>query len=178
MASLDLNCGLTDHYKYSLYVTTFLGFGANEARKRYLHGKPPGAASRGGNTTAHIPVRISDPCSPMDMHEKVDRDGRVVTIHGSGDYFACKAALLPVLRSRSNCTDEDMREACVSDTFTRPPINMTKEFYGFSEFFYTMEDVLRMGGPYRKDKFEQSARVCRNSVPMRQEQSVSSYVSL
>ena len=31
------------------------------------------------------------------------------------------------------------------------------EFYGFSEFYYTMEDVLRMGGPYEYMKFQKAA---------------------
>ena len=34
-----------------------------------------------------------------------------------------------------------------------------KEYYGFSEFWYTMEDVLRLGGAYDENKFKNSAKV-------------------
>ena len=34
-----------------------------------------------------------------------------------------------------------------------------KEFYGFSEFWYTMEDVLGLGGIFHDDKFKESATV-------------------
>lgn len=156
---VDLSCGENTYHKYELFVTTYLGFGANEARKRYLQSKVPStiSPSSGNNSRPTLPARIRDPCSPVDMHEKLTRDGYVSTIHGSGDYFACKDALLTLLRSPSNCSAKDLAEACTTDTFTRPPINTSKEFYGFSEFFYTMEDVLQMGGPYRKGEFEKSA---------------------
>ena len=34
------------------------------------------------------------------------------------------------------------------------------EFYGFSEFYYSMEDVLRMAGKYDYMKFSRAAKVC------------------
>lgn len=33
------------------------------------------------------------------------------------------------------------------------------EFYGFSEFYYCTEDVLRMGGDYNAAKFTKAAKV-------------------
>lgn len=40
------------------------------------------------------------------------------------------------------------------------PINFSNsEFYGFSEFFYCMEDVLRIGGQYDSGRYSQAAKV-------------------
>ena len=34
------------------------------------------------------------------------------------------------------------------------------QFYGFSEFYYSMEDVLRMAGAYNFRSFAEAAQVC------------------
>lgn len=47
--------------------------------------------------------------------------------------------------------------------FSQAPINFSNsEFYGFSEFYYCMEDVLRIGGQYNSDKYSQAAMVPRH----------------
>lgn len=44
--------------------------------------------------------------------------------------------------------------------FAQAPINFSNsEFYGFSEFFYCTEDVLRLGGQYNSEKFSRAAAV-------------------
>ena len=35
----------------------------------------------------------------------------------------------------------------------------SSEFYGFSEFYYSMEDVLRIAGHYNHDRFSAAAQV-------------------
>jgi Golgi nucleoside diphosphatase len=42
----------------------------------------------------------------------------------------------------------------------RPMIDFhNSEFYGFSEFFYTMEDILKMGGKFNGIQFQRQANV-------------------
>lgn len=47
-----------------------------------------------------------------------------------------------------------------SPSLFQAPINFSNsEFYGFSEFFYCMEDVLRIGGQYDSERYSQAAKV-------------------
>ena len=51
------------------------------------------------------------------------------------------------------------REGCPNAGIKMPPLSMeNSEFYGFSEFWYTMEDVVGMGGPYQFEKFAQASK--------------------
>lgn len=46
------------------------------------------------------------------------------------------------------------------------PINFSNsEFYGFSEFFYCTEDVLRLGGQYNSQRFSKAAAVFTPAPP-------------
>ena len=164
VVDVDLSCGMNTRHKHKLFVTTYLGFGANEARRRYVQAKTregTGSATRlPGNTLKAedaLPVRLFDPCAPVDMREGVPVSGRTLTLHGTGEFSACKRALLPILQTPSNCSVGGA--ACTSDTFTAPPISEEMEFYGFSEFWYTMQDVFKMGGAYEKQQFEEAAIV-------------------
>lgn len=48
----------------------------------------------------------------------------------------------------------------------QPPIHFqNSEFYGFSEFYYCTEDVLRMGGDYNAATFTKAAKVtCKETL--------------
>ena len=87
-------------------------------------------------------------------------EDRTLSLHGSGDFDSCRAALLPVLlgnATQSPCVDRTCR---VASSFKRPAVKyQLLEFLGTSEFFYTTRDVLRMAGSYDADSFERSAKV-------------------
>jgi len=58
-------------------------------------------------------------------------------------------------------------DSCPDEGMQVPPIRFSStEFYGFSEFWYSMEDVLRMGGPYMYDKYRE-ASIVRNRIFLR-----------
>ncbi|XP_032869979.1 ectonucleoside triphosphate diphosphohydrolase 4 isoform X2 [Amblyraja radiata] len=157
LAEFNLGCDAhhTDHV-YRVYVTTFLGFGGNAARKRYeeqivykttltnrLLGQKMG-------TSEDIPYL--DPCLPVDIKDEIHRDGQTVYLRGLGDFDWCREVIFPLL----NKTNET--STSISGIYQPPLDYRNSEFYGFSEFFYCTEDVLRMGGGYKVAKFTKAAK--------------------
>lgn len=84
-----------------------------------------------------------------------------ISLVGTGDYFGCRRALKPLLSGGTK--DERITEnflECSDDTLYELPANFTvMPFYGFSEFWYSMNDVLGVGGNYRKTLFDNQAAV-------------------
>lgn len=92
---------------------------------------------------------------------------------GTGNYSGCRDALVPLLSPGDKQGSKIKTDAieCSKDLLHNLPINFTiMPFYGFSEFWYTMNDVLAIGGPYRKTSFDNHATV---SVIMLQYKSAS-----
>ncbi|XP_028916832.1 ectonucleoside triphosphate diphosphohydrolase 7 [Ornithorhynchus anatinus] len=166
LAEFNLGCDAqhTDHV-YRVYVTTFLGFGGNFARQRYEELMLNETLTRNrllGQQTGSSPESpVLDPCLPVGLADVVERNGQVLHIRGRGDWTACADELHPLL-SRPNASQASLNGIYQS------PINFTSsEFYGFSEFFYCTEDVLRIGGRYHGPTFVKAARdYCSMSWPV------------
>ena len=87
-----------------------------------------------------------------------------MTLIGTGNYTACRESLIPLLSSPKDThkDDKDFITAaeCSEDTLYELPINFTTmPFYGFSEFWYTMNDILGLGGAYERSSFDSHAAV-------------------
>lgn len=88
--SMDINLGCHGHagspsHTYHLYVNTWLGYGANEARKRYVEHV---LASNAGLKS------LVDPCLPKGMVEtQKNSAGMLVQFTGSGNFTTCRQAL-------------------------------------------------------------------------------------
>ena len=62
----------------------------------------------------------------------------------------------PLLNQSAPCA----KEPCSLNGMYQPPIDYAdSEFYGFSEFYYSMEDVLRMAGKYNVKSYQHAAQV-------------------
>ena len=107
---------------------------------------------------------VSDPCLPPGMPLTTeDEDGTKRNFIGSGNYYECKARLEPLLNRSVPCT----HAPCSFNGVHQPEIDFIRShFYGFSEFWYTMEDVYRMGGIYKFKTFEKQAAVRPLSLPL------------
>lgn len=94
-----------------------------------------------------------DPCLPVGLTDVVQRNNQALHIRGKGDWTTCGALLNPLLL-RSNTS-----QASLNGIYQSPIDFNNSEFYGFSEFFYCTEDVLRIGGRYHGPTFAKAAQV-------------------
>ena len=114
-------------------------------------------------TTQKKPVvlrpEILDPCLPQGLILE-GREDENYKFKGTGDYRKCQDALVPLINTSVPCP----QPPCSFNGVYQPPINFyNSEFYGFSEFWYTMEDIYRIGGQYEYDIFDAQAKVSQAS---------------
>ncbi|XP_073239476.1 ectonucleoside triphosphate diphosphohydrolase 4-like isoform X1 [Porites lutea] len=144
--SAQVNLGCDSHqtiHNYHLYVATFLGFGSNAARDRYteLVLSQNESLSFDLSTEAYL-----DPCLPTECNEQVTHKGKQYKLIGTGEYYKCQKLILPLLNLTTPCP----RQPCSFNAVYQPHIDYNQvEFYGFSEYWYSMHDVLRIGGQYK-----------------------------
>lgn len=106
---------------------------------------------RQGGLSPEFPVL--DPCLPRDARDELQQAGLTLHLRGTGDFQQCRELLQPLL-NRTNET-----QSSLNGVF-QPPVQFhNSEFYGFSEFYYCTEDVLRMGGDYSAARFTKAAQV-------------------
>ncbi|NXE43925.1 ENTP4 diphosphohydrolase, partial [Ptilorrhoa leucosticta] len=157
LAEFNLGCDAhqTEHV-YRVYVATFLGFGGNVARQRYEESLFSSTLLRNrllGTQSGLSPDSpFPDPCLPLDARDELRRRGLTLHLRGSGDFQLCRELLRPLL----NKTNET--RSSLNGVFQPPVRFQNSEFYGFSEFYYCTEDVLRMGGDYSAAKFARAAK--------------------
>ncbi|KAM8841822.1 ectonucleoside triphosphate diphosphohydrolase 7-like isoform 1-T1 [Synchiropus picturatus] len=149
LAEFNLGCDVerTQHV-YRVYVTTFLGFGGNMARQRYEDQLLDRLLTTQAGLSPDAPYL--DPCLPPGLSDSVVRANRTLHLRGAGDWARCQRAVQPFLGLHNGTMSPG--------GVYQAPINFSNsEFYGFSEFFYCSEDVLRMGGRYNSSKYARAA---------------------
>ncbi|XP_053165776.1 ectonucleoside triphosphate diphosphohydrolase 7 [Hemicordylus capensis] len=164
LAEFNLGCD-AQHTKhvYRVYVNTFLGFGGNFARQRYeervLNQTKTQNRLWGEQKGVNPEAPVLDPCLPMGLEDVVEQGGQNLRVRGLGDWQACAEQVRPLLAG-DNSTSQDS----LSNIYQAPINFANSEFYGFSEFYYSTEDVLRLGGPYHSPTFTRAAQdYCRQS---------------
>ena len=123
----------------------------------------------------HIP----DPCLPLNLKQNISihldvenlvntqakpifKDRMMVYAVGTGDWDKCYKTMSQFVKSSepyfSSCSSDD--PGCPDAGIKMPPIPLEHtDFYGFSEFWYTAEDVVHMGGLYSYENFSNASRV-------------------
>ncbi|KAI8607126.1 nucleoside phosphatase GDA1/CD39, partial [Chytriomyces sp. MP71] len=135
---------------HEIFVTSFLGFGVNEARRRYLEG----IALEADETTPAPPL-LQDPCLPHNLQIPPDRYTHRLrdpkpTLVGTGDLRRCLALVTPYLRKEAPCS----HEPCLFNGVAAPITDFAQHrFIGVSEYYYTPRAVQGGAGAYHFDEF-------------------------
>lgn len=136
--------GLSQEYK--VFVTTWLGFGANEARRRYVQDLEETYAIDGL-------LEMPDPCLPTGL--KLTLDGTIISdreakskhyLYGTGKFDECLRRTFPLLEKDIPCPDEP----CLVHGVHVPSIDFeVNHFIGISEYWHTTHEIFEMA---HKDK--------------------------
>lgn len=145
--------------KHKVFVTTWLGYGTNQARERYVAEAIKHAETLDGTD----PHTTQDPCLPKDLAlaEMVLLYGGSSTPYrtphtlvGTGSFTQCLQKTAPLLNKDAPCSDAP----CLFNGVHVPRINFSSShFIGVSEYWYSSEHVFGLGGPYDFVQYERAA---------------------
>jgi Golgi apyrase len=138
--------------EHKVFVTTWLGFGANQARQRYVQ------ALLESSTSEELP----DPCLPTGLKVDVTKDGKLLEagtgddedtkekaaahLLGTGTFSECLHKTYPLLAKEKECTDSP----CLINGQHVPAIDFdVNHFVGVSEYWHTTHEIFEKG---HKDK--------------------------
>jgi Golgi apyrase len=155
-----------EEISHKIFVTTWLGYGTNQARERYV----------GQAIKQHEQLRpfvedsppsadvIKDPClpsglalaeSPVYSEPSTSHERKTHTLLGTGSFEHCLQDTLPLLNKMAPCPDA----SCLFNGVSVPPIDFSvSHFIGVSEYWYSSEHVFGLGGSYDFVQYERAAQ--------------------
>lgn len=136
-----------ENLEHKVFVTTWLGFGANEARRRYVEGLLESYPDS---------KELPDPCLPVGLlvttsGEELNSDSPALTgkephLIGTGQFAECLKRTYPLLEKDVPCEDEP----CLLNGIHTPAIDFkVNHFVGVSEYWHTTHEIFAMA---HKDK--------------------------
>ncbi|KAI0672816.1 nucleoside phosphatase family-domain-containing protein [Trametes maxima] len=151
-----------DDILHKVFVTTWLGYGTNQARERYV-GQLINEHEAARTSSTDVEEHIDDPCLPKDLvvsNTPVQPDSvspHSKTSHkfvGTGSFEQCLAKTLPLLNKDAPCPDSH----CLFNGVYVPPIDFSaSHFIGVSEYWYSTEQSFGLGGAYDVVQYERAA---------------------
>lgn len=156
-----------EEIRHSVFVTTWLGYGTNQARERYVaqaidaYEPTRPASSHGEPSDVEL---IEDPCLPRDLTlteqpvhigSSTSHTRKPHTLVGTGSFGQCLAEVTPLLNKTVPCPDSP----CLFNGIHVPPIDFSvSHFIGVSEYWYSSEHIFGLGGPYDFVQYERAAQ--------------------
>ncbi|KIJ44340.1 hypothetical protein M422DRAFT_78295, partial [Sphaerobolus stellatus SS14] len=149
---------------HEVFVTTWLGYGTNQARERYV-GRTisqfePTRSSPEDNDHEYVP----DPCLPVGLTltetpvhtgPSTSHTRKPHTLVGTGSFEQCLRQTQPLLNKDAPCPDSP----CLFNGVHVPPIDFSaSHFIGVSEYWYSSEHIFGLGGPYDVVQYEHAAK--------------------
>ena len=129
--------------EYRVFTTTWLGFGVNEARKRYVEALQKASGA--------IETKVlQDPCLPTGLSITTKGDillpgskkinGQVPHLVGTGRFDKCLVKTLPLLEKDHICEDHP----CLLNGVHVPAIDFdVNHFVGVSEYWHTTHEIFQ-----------------------------------
>ncbi|VDO97384.1 unnamed protein product [Heligmosomoides polygyrus] len=145
-----------DRHKYKLFVTTFLGYGVNEGLRKYEQE----LSDRLLQTKEGY---VRDECMPVNLQKVINRsDGTVFVRKGIGDWEGCVKQISNLLTKPSANPKSLCKPNCFFGNVAAPMVSLSSMvLYGFSEYWYSLDEVLSLGGPYNHTVIaEKSKQYC------------------
>ncbi|KAJ3552296.1 hypothetical protein NM688_g4222 [Phlebia brevispora] len=157
---LRLLGGQEIHHK--VFVTTWLGYGTNQARERYV-GKAISEYEANRDPPFGPEKEIADPCLPKQLSlteypvqppASSSHSKKPHTLVGTGSFEQCLQQTAPLLNKDAPCAELP----CPFNGVHVPTIDFSvSHFIGVSEYWYSSEHVFGLGGPYDVVQYERAA---------------------
>ena len=139
--------------EHKVFSTTWLGFGVNQARERYVEA----LIDQSYTADAH---EVLDPCLPSGLITTLegkpvsDNKGEDPILVGTGNFKECVAKTYPLLDKDAPCADQP----CLLHGQHVPAIDFeVNHFVGVSEYWHTTHEVFEMthkDAAYNFDKYQ------------------------
>ncbi|KAJ5599746.1 hypothetical protein N7450_000813 [Penicillium hetheringtonii] len=125
--------------EHKVFVTSWLEFGVNEARRRFVE-----SLQTQMGVDAH---ELPDPCLPSGLRTTLDgkdvpAEYTGVTLLGTGEFDGCLRHTFPLLDKDAHCADHP----CLLHGTHVPAIDFdVNHFIGISEYWHTTHEIFEMG---------------------------------
>ena len=135
-----------ENVEWPVFVASWLGYGTNKVRDRYQGGLVEKWRLATPEGLLDLKTPIPDPCLPNGLvQEPLDASSQP-PLRGTGSFATCLLELKPLLEHSSPCPTEH----CLFGGVPTPRIDFSRDdqrgFIGISEYWYTAQQVLGLGG--------------------------------
>lgn len=133
--------------EWPVFVASWLGFGTNRARDRYVEQLlERWRAAHPEHGTMDLTEPVPDPCLPRDLRIPSEAPDVHPDFVGTGAFATCLEDLRPLLEHSRPCPSDH----CLFAGRPTPYIDFERQdqrgFIGVSEYWYTAQQVLGLGG--------------------------------